>query len=107
MRRGLHDLNTSIERLRAALPRTARARQALIDALRARGLTGRWTPRLVVVDVFDAGESLGIMCRFELGGDRPESSFVAPLEQIVFDHNHRFNRESARPLQGAPRRGPA
>jgi hypothetical protein len=105
MARGSSDLNAEIERLRAALPRPARARQVLVDVLRARGLTGREVPRLVVVDIFDAGESLGLMCRFEMGGDLSASSFVAPLKQIALDHKNRFTRERTHPPLRARRSG--
>ena len=45
-----------IQNLRRALPLSAHARPALIGFLRERGVIGRGAPRLVVLDIFDAGD---------------------------------------------------
>ncbi len=93
MQRDLARQHSFVERLRLTLPRTAHARPTLIDFLRARGVTARGAPRLVVVDVFDAGEPFGLMCRFQIGDDLHASSFVAPLAQVALDRSRQLARE--------------
>ncbi len=69
--------------LRRALPLSAHPRPALIAFLRARGLIGRAAPRLIVLDVFDAGADRGLMCRFAIAEDGEASSFISPLAQVA------------------------
>ncbi|MBM3577493.1 MAG: hypothetical protein FJX40_07480 [Alphaproteobacteria bacterium] len=77
-----------VHNLRGALPLSAHPRPPLLAFLRERGAIGRNAPRLVVVDIFDAGETQGLMCRFEIAGDVNVSGFVAPLAQIALDRRH-------------------
>lgn len=84
-----HARDSLIQSLRGALPLSARPRAALLSFLRARGVTGRNAPRLVIVDVFDAGAQ-GLMCRFEIAEESMASGFVAPLAQIALDRRYRF-----------------
>jgi hypothetical protein len=74
-----------VQNLRRALPLSAHARPALVTFLRARGYTGRASPRLIVLDVFDAGAAGGIMCRFAIDNDGKASGLMAPLAQIALE----------------------
>ncbi|WP_292534264.1 hypothetical protein [Methylocystis sp.] len=71
--------------LRRVLPVSAHARPPLISFLRARGAFGRRSPRLTVIDVFDAGEDRGLMCRFTIAGETDGAAFVAPLAQLALE----------------------
>ncbi|PPD02919.1 MAG: hypothetical protein CTY30_13085 [Methylocystis sp.] len=96
-----------VHHLRDALPLSARPRPALLAFLRARGAIGRSAPRLVLVDIFDAGTQ-GLMCRFEIADeiDAP-SSFVAPLTQLALDRRHPLAQRLAERRRHTPRRGAA
>ncbi len=74
-----------VQNLRRALPVSAHARPALLAFLRARGAIGRASPRLMIVDIFDAGEDRGVMCRFTIAGETEGAAFVAPLAQLALD----------------------
>ncbi|MGD9545486.1 MAG: hypothetical protein AB7F41_13685 [Methylocystis sp.] len=87
-----------VQSLRSALPLSARPRPALLDFLRARGASGRNAPRLVIVDIFNAGAQ-GLMCRFKIADESDAADFVAPLAQIALDRRYR----SAQRLVAHPR----
>ncbi len=95
-----------VQNLRRTLPLSAHPRPPLLAFLRARGLNGRGAPRLIVLDVFDAGEDRGLMCRFAIAEDGEASSFIAPLALIALARRHpaarlRAGRER-QPRPGAP-----
>ena len=92
-----------VHSLRDALPLHARPRPALLAFLRARGVNARSAPKLVIVDILDAG-ARNLMCRFMIAGD-VETSFVAPLAQIAFDRSHPLVQSLAARRRGAPRAG--
>ncbi|RNJ48265.1 hypothetical protein D1O30_00140 [Methylocystis hirsuta] len=96
-----------IHHLRDALPLSARPRPALLAFLRARGAIGRSAPRLVVVDIFDAGGAQGLMCRFEIAGETDASSFVAQLTQLALDRRHPLAQRLAERRRRAQRTGAA
>jgi len=77
-----------VENLRRTLPLSAHPRPPLLAFLRARGLNVRAAPRLVILDVFDAGEGCGLMCRFAIAEDGEASSFIAPLAQVALARRH-------------------
>ncbi len=91
-----------VQNLRRALPLSAHPRPALLAFLRARGLIGRAAPRLIVLDVFDAGEDRGVMCRFAIAEDGEASSFIAPLAQVALARR----RPAARLRVGRQRQTP-
>jgi len=95
-----------IHHLRDALPLSARPRPALLAFLRARGAIGRGAPRLVVVDIFDAGGTQGLMCRFEIADEIDAPSFVAPLTQVALDRRHPLAQRLAERRRHTPRTGP-
>lgn len=74
-----------VRNLRPALPVSAYPRPALLDFLRARRTAGRVSPRLRVIDIFDAGRDCGPMCRFTIAGDTDGAVFVAPLAQLALE----------------------
>ncbi len=95
-----------VQNLRRVLPLSAHPRPPLIAFLRERGLNGRGAPRLIVLDVFDAGKDRGLMCRFAIAEDSEASSFIAPLTQVAFARRHpaahlRAGRQR-QPRPGAP-----
>ncbi|MCQ4191400.1 hypothetical protein, partial [Methylocystis suflitae] len=77
-----------VQNLRRALPLSAHARPALIAFLRERGVIARGAPRLVILDIFDAGDAGGVLCRFAIAEDSGASSFIAPLAQVALDRRH-------------------
>ena len=83
IKRGSLDQN-----LRRALPLSAHPKQALIAFLRERGVVTRGAPRLVVLDVFDAGDAGGLMCRFAIAENGEALSFIAPLAQLALHRRH-------------------
>jgi hypothetical protein len=89
-----------VDNLRRALPLPAHARPALIAFLRERGIVTRGAPRLIVLDVFDAGDVGGLMCRFAVAEDGDGSSFIAPLAQVALQRR----RSAARSRAGRQRR---
>lgn len=95
-----------IHKLRRALPLAAHARPPLIASLRARGVIARAAPRLIILDVFDAGPAGGLMCRFAIA-EIESSSFVAPLAQVALDRRHPVAREAAAHRRQSPRVGAA
>ncbi|ULO24589.1 hypothetical protein [Methylocystis sp. SB2] len=74
-----------VQNLRRAIPVSAHARPALLTFLRARGVIGPGSPRLKVIDVFDAGDDRGLMCRFTIAGEVEGRGFVAPLAQLALE----------------------
>lgn len=74
-----------VQNLRRALPVSAHARPALLDFLRAHGVVCRASPRLTIIDIFDAGQDCGPMCRFVIAGEAEGRGFVAPLAQLALD----------------------
>ncbi|MBG0792001.1 hypothetical protein IYY11_00575 [Methylocystis sp. H62] len=95
-----------VQNLRRALPLSAHPRPALIGFLRERGVVTRGAPRLVVLDIFDAGEACGVMCRFALAEESEASSFIAPLAQVALARRHPAARlrvgRQRQPPPGAP-----
>ncbi len=73
---------------RRALPLSAHARPALIAFLRERGVVAHGATRLVILDIFDAGDAGGVMCRFAIAEDSEASSFIAPLAQVALQRRH-------------------
>jgi hypothetical protein len=94
-----------IHQLRRALPLPAHARPALIVFLRERGVVTRGAPRLVILDVFDAGAAGGMMCRFTLAEEAEAASFIAALAQVALERQHparlRAGRRRSAPPSGA------
>ncbi|MGD9545877.1 MAG: hypothetical protein AB7F41_00595 [Methylocystis sp.] len=94
-----------IQNLRRALPLPAHARPALIAFLRERGVIARGAPRLIILDVFDAGAAGGLMCRFSIADGAEASSFIAPLAQVALERKHperpRLLRRRQAPPSGA------
>jgi hypothetical protein len=87
------DIRRDLTRYRRLLPVAAYPRPALLATLRSKGVIGRSSPRLSIVDMFDAGEPFGLLCRFsaiDVGG----REFVAPIRQvsIAFDRSAPPNR---------------
>lgn len=97
----------SLHNLRRALPLSAHARPALLSFLRARGAIGRTSPRLTVIDVFDAGAAGGLMCRFAVAEDGDGSCFIAPLAQIALERKHPAARSCVERRRQAPPPGAA
>ncbi|MFO1125919.1 MAG: hypothetical protein U1E25_12045 [Methylocystis sp.] len=92
-----------VQNLRRALPASAHPRGALLDFLRARGAAmGRHAPRLSIVDIFDAGEARGLMCRFTIAEDGEAASFIAPLAQVALARRRPVRSRVARRRQAPP-----
>ena len=97
-----------ILRLRRALPLPAHPRPALIAFLRERGVIARGAPRLILLDVFDAGGVGGVsemMCRFVVAEDGDGSNFIAPFAQVALQRRRPARSRVAR--QRRPPPGPA
>jgi hypothetical protein len=91
-----------LHNLRRALPLLAHARPPLIASLRARGVIARAAPRLIILDVFDAGDAGGLMCRFALAEDGDAASFVAPFAQVALARRCPARLRVARRRQSPP-----
>lgn len=76
-----------VETLRRSAPLSAHARPALLTFLQARGAAGRASPRLEIVDIFQANPSGELMCRFAVR-DVADQTFVAPFAHVALDRNH-------------------
>ena len=50
--------------------------------------------RCKVTDVFDAGETFGLMCQVEVGESEP-SLLVTPITELSFDRRHPIARDVA------------
>lgn len=96
-----------IQYLRRALPFSAYPRPALVAFLHARGFAGRGSPRLIVLDVFDAGAARGIMCRFAIAEDANAANFIAPLAQVALARRRPARLRVARQRPPPPRIGVA
>jgi hypothetical protein len=88
MNRGRVTQTNLIDSLRRALPLSAHPRPTLVVFLRERGVVGRGSPRLVIVDVFDAGAAGGLMCRFAVAENKEAAGFITPLAQVALDRRH-------------------
>ncbi len=88
-----------VQNLRRALPLSAHARPALIAFLRERGVIARGAPRLVILDIFDAGD---VLCRFAIAEDSGASSFIAPLAQVALERRHPARLRAGRRRQPPP-----
>ncbi|RNJ51787.1 hypothetical protein [Methylocystis hirsuta] len=91
-----------IHHLRRALPLSAHARPALIAFLRERRIVTRGAMRLVILDIFDAGDASGVMCRFAIAEDSEASSFIAPLAQVALERRHSARLRARRRGQPPP-----
>lgn len=91
-----------VHHLRRALPLPAHPKEALIAFLRERGVVARGAPRLVILDVFDAGDAGELMCRFAVAEDRDGSSFIAPLAQVALQRRHSARSRVTRRRQAPP-----
>ncbi|MGJ0424668.1 hypothetical protein [Methylocystis sp.] len=91
-----------VHHLRRALPLSAHARPALIAFLRERGVITRGATRLVILDIFDAGDAGGVLCRFAIAEDSEASSFIAPLTQVAIERRHPARLRAGRRRQPPP-----
>ncbi|MFZ3182461.1 MAG: hypothetical protein WA156_20165 [Methylocystis silviterrae] len=91
-----------IHHLRRALPLSAHARPALIAFLREHGVIARGATRLVILDIFDAGDAGGVMCRFAIAENSEASSFIAPLAQVALERRHPARLRAGRRRQPPP-----
>lgn len=90
-----HDRVTRISLIHSlcrALPLSARPRPKLTAFLRERGIVGHGSPRLVILNVFDAGAAGGLMCRFSVANNEEASGFIAPLAQVALDRRYSIDR---------------
>lgn len=100
MKQTFNDRRVLIERLRRSLPLSARARQRLVERLSA------FLPRevarssLLVTDVYDAGEELGVVCQLDLTRHRAKvSRLVVPFDQIALDRRFCLDQKPQRHRQ--------
>ncbi len=83
-----------VEQLRFALPLRARARPPLIERLRGTISLDAARSNLPVTNVFDAGESLGLVCQLDLTQYCPQAPhLVVPLEHLAIDRKYGINRK--------------
>jgi hypothetical protein len=93
-------LRDLIGQFRRALPTSAHPRAQLLRFLKSRGIATGIAPKIFIIDIFDAGEGRGFMCRFTLY-ERPDAiNFVAPLCQFSFDRRHPLGRRLAKIYTG-------
>ena len=89
------DTRRLMEALRRCLPLMAHPRgrslTSSITASRRRGPDRRCR----VTNVFDAGDSFGLMCQIEIGDGADLAIFVAPIAELAFDRRHPIARAIA------------
>ncbi|MGA8171492.1 MAG: hypothetical protein WB816_11790 [Methylocystis sp.] len=91
------DRQRLVEQLRFALPLTARARPPLIERLGKTISRDAARSNLPVTNVFDAGESLGLMCQLDLSQYCPQAPrLVVPLELLALDRRYGLDRKIQR-----------
>jgi hypothetical protein len=78
-------LESHIAQLRRSLPISAYPRAQLLAFLSGRGIETRTMPKLFVIDIFNAGDGRGLLCRFNLCDEPSRGHFVAPLSQLSLD----------------------
>ena len=83
-------------RLQRSLPLPAHGRPALSIFLRAHKALEQRSPRLTVINIFDAENANGLMCQF-IVEDMIESRriFVAPISQISLKRGHPIRQQIA------------
>ncbi len=83
--------------LQFALPLKARARPPLIERLRKTISRDVARLNLSVMDVFDAGESLGLKCQLDLTQYCPPApQLVEPLAHLALESKYGLDRNSQR-----------
>jgi hypothetical protein len=91
----VQDTRRLLEAFRRHLPLVAhprgRLRACLMRVARDRGSNSRCK----VTNVFDAGETLGLMCRVEVGDGGDPLLPVAPITELSFDRTHPIARDVA------------
>ena len=90
------DRQKLVEQLRFALPlrARARARPPLIERLRRTISHDAARSNLPVMNVFDAGESLGLMCQLDLTQYCPHAPYlVVPLKHLALDRGYGLDRK--------------
>ena len=96
-----------IEELRFALPLKARARPPLIERLRKTISRDAARSNLPVTNVFDAGETLGLMCQLDLTQYCPQAPhLVVPFEHLALDRGYGLGRKSQRYRRRGARAAP-
>ena len=97
MNRCSPDREMLIERLRRSLPLSARARQRLVKRLSAFLSLEVARSSLLVTDVYDAGEELGLLCQLDFTRHGAKVSYlVVPLEHVALDHRYGVGRKPQR-----------
>lgn len=88
------DTRRLLEAFRRCLPLVAhprgRLRATLMRSPQNKGLDSKCK----VTNVFDAGETFGLMCQVEIGESDP-SLLVTPLAELSFDRRHPIARDVA------------
>jgi hypothetical protein len=85
-----------IQKLQQALPLHAHGRTALAAVLQRHSSAASTMPRVMVTDIFYAGEEKGLMCRVDVQGlTNDRTVVVAPLTQLAFDRRHPVTRDIA------------
>jgi hypothetical protein len=86
-----------VEQLRFALPLKARARPPLIERLRKSISQDAARSNLPVTNIFDAGESLGLMCQLDLTQYSAQTPYlVVPFEHLALDRLYGLDRKFQR-----------
>jgi hypothetical protein len=85
-----------VQKLRRALPLAAYGRPVLTSALRRSLACPDVAARVMVTDIFYAGEENGLMCRINVQGKTGQQVLVvAPIAQLAFNRRQPAAREIA------------
>lgn len=85
-----------VQKLRRILPLAAHRRPPFAAALRRRLACPDVIPRVMVTDIFYAGEEKGLMCRVDVQGLADDAIvLVAPVTQLAFNRRHPIARDIA------------
>jgi hypothetical protein len=89
------DTRRLLEAFRRCLPLVAHPRERLRACLTRIAQNGGSDSRCKVIDVFDAGETFGLMCHVEVGESGEPSRLVTPITELSFDRKHPIARDIA------------
>jgi len=96
MQRAAHPSEALARQLQGFLPLSAYCRPPLLRALRERAPNVTASSSLLVTAVFDRGESVGLMCKIDLGCETTTSPvLIVPITLLSFDRRHPISRDVA------------
>lgn len=96
MQPSAHHSQSLVSRLQRFLPLRAYGRPPLIGMLRKHSPDMTASSRLMVTNVYDAGDQSGLMCKIDFApGAARRPILVVPITLLAFDRRHPISRDVA------------